>query len=132
MCWKSLLLAIPILILIDAPYLYLNKDLYLARAKAISGRGYTSRYYSALLVYIALAAGIVYLAVPNIRTTSTRTLMLDAIRWGGIFGITAYATFDFTTHFMFDGWDFGVALMDTIWGGVLCSLAAGIIAYLMK
>lgn len=133
MCWQAILLSIALLPIIDAPYLYLNKDLYLAATKSISGgRGFTSRYYSAVLVYIALALGIAVLAVPNISTSSWQALALDALKWGGIFGITAYATFDFTTHFMFDGWTFQIAVMDTIWGGILCSLVAGVVAWLLK
>lgn len=133
MCWQAILLSIVLLPIIDAPYLYLNKDLYLAATKSISGgRGFTSRYYSAVLVYIALALGIAFLAVPNISTSSWQALALDALKWGGIFGITAYATFDFTTHFMFDDWTFQIAVMDTIWGGILCSLVAGVVAWLLK
>lgn len=130
MCWKSLLLSIICLIIVDAPYLYLNRNLYTNRTKAISGSGFTSRYYSALVVYLALGLGITLLAVPNIRTTSgISTLVLDALRWGGIFGIASYATFDFTMHFMFEGWTLDVSIMDTVWGGVLCSVVAGIVAY---
>lgn len=132
MCWQAILLSTLLLPIIDAPYLYLNKDLYLAATKAISGRGFTSRYYSALLVYIALALGIAVLAVPHIRTASWNTLVLDSLKWGGVFGIAAYATFDFTMHFMFADWTLGIAVMDTIWGGVLCSLVAGCVAYILK
>ena len=102
----------------------------MARTKAISGSGFTTRYYSALIVYLALGLGITYLAVPNIRTNAgINVLILDAMRWGGIFGLVSYATFDFTTHFMFAGWDLGVSVMDTVWGGILCSIVAGLVAY---
>ena len=133
MCLQAILLSTIIILLLDAPYLYLNKDLYLAATKAISGgRGFTNRYYSALLVYIALAIGVAVLAVPNIRTSSWNTLVLDSLKWGGIFGLAAYATFDFTAHFMFDDWTLRIAVMDTIWGTILCSLAAGIVALIMS
>ncbi len=133
MCWQAILLSFVILPLLDAPYLYLNKDLYLAATKAISGgRGFTQRYYSAALVYVALALGVAVLAVPNIRTGSWNSLVLDSLKWGGIFGLAAYATFDFTMHFMFADWTLPLAIQDTIWGGILCSLAAGIVALLMK
>jgi uncharacterized membrane protein len=133
MCLQAILLSTVLIPLLDAPYLYLNKDLYLAATKAISGgRGFTNRYYSALLVYIALAIGVAVLAVPNIRTSSWNTLVLDSLKWGGIFGLAAYATFDFTAHFMFDDWTLRIAVMDTIWGTILCSLAAGIVALIMS
>ena len=133
MCWQAILLSTIIISLLDAPYLYLNKDVYLAATKAISGgRGYTNRYYSVVLVYIALAIGVSVLAVPNIRTSSWDTLVLDSLKWGGILGLAAYATFDFTAHFMFNDWTLRLAVMDTIWGTILCSLAAGIVAWILK
>jgi len=133
MCWQAILLSTIIIPLLDAPYLYLNKDLYLAATKAISGgRGFTKRYYSAILVYIALAIGIAVLAVPNIRTSSWNTLVLDSLKWGGVLGFAAYATFDFTAHFMFDNWTIQIAVMDTIWGTILCSLVAGLVALMLK
>jgi uncharacterized membrane protein len=131
MCWQAILISILLLPLLDAPYLYLNKDLYLSATKAISNRGFTSRYYSAVLVYLALAIGIAVLAIPNIRTSSWNTLILDSLKWGGILGLATYATFDFTMHFMFDDWTLRIAVLDTIWGFILCSLAAGITALIM-
>jgi len=133
MCWQAILLSTFIIPLLDAPYLYLNKDLYLSATKAISGgRGFSNRYYSAILVYIALAIGITVLAVPNIRTSSWNSLVLDSLKWGGILGLAAYATFDFTAHFMFDDWTLRLAVQDTIWGTILCSLVAGLVALIMS
>ena len=117
-------------ILIDAPYLYINRNLYRGKVKAISGESkFTTRYYSALIVYLALALGVLVLVLPRIRTGSISDILEDSILYGGVFGLTAYATFDFTMHFMFDGWDLGVSIMDTLWGGVLCTIVAFIITF---
>ena len=128
------LLTIIIFIVIDAPYLYINADLYKNRTNTISGKTYTKRYYSAIIVYLALALGILVLALPRIRTNKDTPInhrILDSIIYGGTFGLASYATFDFTMHFMFDGWDLGVSIMDSIWGGVLCSIVSFIISYLL-
>jgi len=127
------LLCIIIFIVIDAPYLYLNANLYKDRTTAISGRKYTKRYYSAIIVYIALSLGVLVLALPRMRTSKDTMLkdrLLDAIIYGGTFGLASYATFDFTMHFMFEDWDLGVSVMDSIWGGILCSIVTFIISYL--
>jgi uncharacterized membrane protein len=55
--------------------------------------------------------------------------MRDSLMYGGLFGLVSYSIFDFTNHFMFEGWDIYVALMDAIWGGVLCSIVSFIISY---
>ena len=118
---------------VDAPYLYLNANLYKNKTKAISGKDYTKRYYSAVLVYLALALGIVFLSLPRMNinaNTSLQTRISNSILYGGIFGLTSYATFDFTMHFMFDAWDLSVSIMDSLWGGILCSIVTFIISYL--
>lgn len=113
-----------LLIAIDAPYLYSTKNMYQQRIQRISGKPLTKRYYSALVVYLAIALAMVIFALPRIRKDN---IVLDSITYGGILGVTTYAVFDFTTHFMFEGWDIGVSVLDSLWGGVLCSIAAMII-----
>lgn len=119
-------------ILVDAPYLYLNRNLYKNKTQSISGKGFTNRYYSALVVYLALALGLLVLVLPNIRKDKLSNTIKDAIIYGGIFGLTSYAIFDFTLHFMFDNWDLGISIMDSIWGGVLASIVSIVIILLWK
>jgi uncharacterized membrane protein len=119
-------------IVIDAPYLYLNSKLYTDITRSISGKTFTTRYYSALIVYLALALGVFVLVLPKIRKDTTRNMLYDSLLYGGVLGIVSYATFDFTAHFMFDGWTLGVSIMDTIWGATLCSLVSFITVYLWK
>ena len=127
MCWLNLLKTIILLAVIDAPYLYLNSTLYGEKVKVISGKKITNRYYSALMVYIALASGIVFLVRPLIMQDKDTNLIRKSILYGGVFGFAAYATFDFTMHFMFQDWDILVSIMDTLWGSVLCSIVAYVV-----
>jgi uncharacterized membrane protein len=117
--------------MVDAPYLYLNLNLFKKKTMAISGKPYpNNRLYSALLVYIAIALGIVVFVLPKIDTSKTLSIrMRDSLMYGGLFGLVSYSIFDFTNHFMFEGWDIYVAMMDAIWGGVLCSIVSFIISY---
>ena len=130
---KNLIISMILLIIVDAPYLVLNKNLYLAATKNISGKGYAMRYYSALIVYIAIALGLITLALPNVTKSSkwTETLMQSAL-YGGVFGLTSYAIFDFTMHFMFEGWTLGISIMDSIWGGILCTIVTFIMVSFVK
>ena len=131
MCMLAYLASIVLFMLVDAPYLYLNSKMYEKKTIAISGKTFTKRYYSAVIVYLALALGIVFLALPRMRKDSSiKNRVQDAILYGGIFGLTSYATFDFTMHFMFENWDLGVSIMDSVWGGVLCSIVAFVVSYI--
>lgn len=118
------LCTVVVLIAIDAPYLYATKNMYQQKIQRISGKPLTKRYYSGLVVYLAIALAMVIFALPRIRKDN---IVLDSITYGGILGVTTYAVFDFTTHFMFEGWDIGISVFDSLWGGVLCSLATMII-----
>ena len=129
MYYKEFFLVFILLALIDLPYLYLNTPLFRQVVKQISGKGLTDRYYSAIMVYIALALGITFLVLPRIRAGNNR--LSDSILYGGIFGIASYATFDFTIHFMLEGWSLQVAIMDTLWGAVLCSAVSFLVSYLL-
>ena len=129
MCILAYLSSIVLFMLVDAPYLYINSKMYEKKTIAISGKTFTKRYYSAVIVYLALALGIVFLALPQMRKNSLKNRAIDAILYGGIFGLTSYATFDFTMHFMFEDWDLGVSIMDSVWGGVLCSIVAFVVSY---
>jgi uncharacterized membrane protein len=117
-------------ILLDAPYLYLTSNLYSSIVKNISGKSLTNRYYSGAIVYIALALGLIILVIPNVRTNSLMDIVKDSVKYGGIFGLVVYATFDFTNHFMFTGWPLSVSIMDTVWGTILSTLVTIIYCYL--
>jgi uncharacterized membrane protein len=126
---SQLLVGSVIALLLDIPYLMLTKTLILDTTNKINnGKGYAMRYYSAVLVYLAISLGLVVLVLPRInKTTSKLSLLKQSLLYGGLYGLTAYSIFDFTMHFMFKEWSLSLAVMDSIWGGILCSLATYIL-----
>jgi uncharacterized membrane protein len=63
-----------------------------------------------IIAYIAL----VYLAI----TLIPRLTILESF----LVGTAIYAVYDFTNYSVFQNWDFRVAVVDTLWGGVLFTL----------
>jgi len=118
-------------IMVDLPYLYVNNNLFKKKTMEISGKPYpNNRMYSAILVYIAIALGIVVFVLPKIDTSKTLSIRIkDSFLYGGLFGLVSYSIFDFTNHVMFEGWDIYVAVMDAIWGGLLCAIVSFVISY---
>ena len=116
---SKLLVIFFLLIIVDSPYLYYNYGKYKNITQSISKKSYTSRYYSIAVVYIALSIGLLLLVLPKIRK---QHLVRDSIVYGGGFGMVSYAVFDFTAHFMFEGWNLKTSIIDTLWGGLLCSI----------
>ena len=116
-------------IICDIPFLYYNVDKYKNITTAISKKPYTTRYYSVAMVYVALALGLMVFVLPLIKTKMHTTInttkqLQTCIIYGGLFGVVTYGVFDFTTHFMFKDWDLQTSIIDTVWGGVLCSIVA--------
>ncbi len=125
----QLLVGSIIALLLDIPYLMLTKTLILDTTNKINNnRGYAFRYYSAVIVYLAISLGLIVLVLPRIKPTKSKLeLLKQCVLYGGIYGLTSYSIFDFTMHFMFKEWTLSLAVMDAIWGGLLCSLATYIL-----
>ena len=131
MTFIKFLLTTILTFIVDIPYLYVNYNFFKKKTMEISGKPYpNNRMYSAVLVYIAIALGLIVFVVPKIDTSKTLSIRIeDSFIYGGLFGLVSYSIFDFTNHFMFEGWDIYVAVMDAIWGGLLCAIVSFVISY---
>jgi uncharacterized membrane protein len=106
---QFILMAI-VLLAIDAVYLKLIAPLYNLQVKKIQGNEINFRMYSAIIVYIILITGLYYFIIgPN-----------KSIKEGAFFGLVIYGVYDFTNHAILDNYSLPLAMMDTIWGMVLC------------
>lgn len=114
---KNLLLISVLLLFLDAPYLWLSGGIHQRRIRAIQGgRPVRFRPLAAVVVYPALA----YLL------SRCKTL------WEAFLtGLTVYAVYDFTVLALFQDYTLSVAILDTLWGGVLFTLGLGITKYLL-
>jgi len=80
---------------------------------------------AAVPFYAIYALGIVVLAVrPSLAARSSTV----ALGHGGLLGLTAYATFEFTSLAILKGWTIALVIVDVIWGTLLTALVA-FIAY---
>ena len=107
--YMNLVLLSLLILLLDAPYLMLSGKIHQERIRAIQGgRAIRFRPAGAIVVYPALA----YL-VSRCKTRGEAFMM----------GLTVYAVYDFTLLTLFHDYTLGVAVMDTLWGGILFTLA---------
>ena len=72
--------------------------------------------------YIFYIAGIVFFAVTPALTNGG---LSKALLYGMLLGLFAYGTYDATNLSTLKGWPPEVAIVDTVWGGFLTSMAAG-------
>jgi len=110
---KDIIILVIILIIVDSIWLYLIKDKYSEQILNIQKEPLTVNLYSAAIVYFLIAYGLLYL--------TKNATNHEKIKMAFVFGITSYGIYDFTNGALLKNWDFNIAILDTIWGGILCS-----------
>ncbi len=82
---------------------------------------------AAIVVYIALIAGIIIFVLPKANGSIKQALL-----YGALFGLASYATYDFTNLATLEGWSTKISIIDTIWGMTLCATTAAVTVWLTK
>jgi uncharacterized membrane protein len=110
--FATLLKLFVLLILVDSVYLYLTKSIFGEMIVRIQKFAIQPRYWSAAVVYILLSLGLYWFILKPNRPV-----------WEAfLFGIIVYGVFDFTSYAIFKKYDLSVAVMDTVWGGILLAI----------
>lgn len=79
---------------------------------------------AALIFYLVYLSSLIILFInPHLSDSSAQALAWKSF----LFGMTAYLTYDFTNLAVMKGYPWGIALADTLWGGVLTMTTALII-----
>jgi uncharacterized membrane protein len=81
------------------------------------------RLSAAIVFYLLYAAGIVVFAVSGAVRGGGWT---QALLYGGLFGLFAYATYDLTNQATLRNWSLTLTIADIIWGSFLTGVAAAL------
>jgi len=80
-------------------------------------------WVAAMVFYLVFVAGIVVLVVwPAIERES----LAWALSLGALFGLVTYAAYDLTNLAVLEGYPLKIALVDLLWGTVLCASVSAI------
>lgn len=107
--WKEFIFSSTILLLLDSVYLTLIGKAYSQQIFNIQKLPMKVRFSGALFSYLFLIIGLNYFII--LRNKSA----LDA----GILGTVIYGVYDATSYALLKDWDGTLAVVDTLWGGVL-------------
>jgi uncharacterized membrane protein len=106
--FKTLLKAAAVIFIIDIFWLS-TAGIYARKiTEEIQGSPLKVRYVGAIIVYLLLAHML-------LQTTSTQQAF--------IYGACLYGVYDFTSYALLSGYDWKLAVADTLWGGLLFVLA---------
>jgi len=110
---REYIIAFFVLALIDVPWLTLQMSTATTMFTKIQGsRALAMRLWAAPIVYAALA----YLLV-----------QMKSLKEAAASGVAVYAVYDFTNLLTFKDYNLSFAIQDTLWGGVLFSIAYSIL-----
>ena len=76
---------------------------------------------SAVLAYALMVIGLHTFVLPKL--SSDKPSVRECLMSGFIFGIVVYGIYDFTCGAVFKKWDFKLATLDILWGGLVYFLA---------
>jgi len=81
----------------------------------------TPIWSAALVVYLALALGILWFVLPRVSAANP---VMSAGLWGFAFGIIIYGVYDMTNLATLAGYSLRLATVDMLWGGVIGGLSS--------
>ena len=114
---KQFIVVLLVIIIIDIPVIsQLMKPSWKKMVENIQITPLNIKTYPIILVYILLVLGIVIYVLPNV---SDKNILRDSIVYGGILGLIIYGIFDFTNYSLISKYDLKLAIIDTLWGGIL-------------
>lgn len=113
--------AIPVFILCDILWIgFIAKNFYHDKIGFLLG---PVNWVAAGIFYILFISGLTFFATyPGIQAQSIKL----AIMYGGLFGFFTYLTYDLTNLATIKNWPVSVAVVDILWGTVLCAVVAGV------
>lgn len=119
--WTFLTLFLIVLI-IDVPVIsFVFRKLWETSIKTIQGTDMIIKPGYAFITYLLIPLGILLFVYPLIDKTNW---IQTSLLYGFLFGIIVYGVFDFTNLTILDKYPLNVAVIDTLWGGVLCALVS--------
>lgn len=111
------ILSAAILLALDLVYLNMNKGAFATQIVQIQRVVMQVKLIPIILCYILLIFGLNYFILSRHRP------VYEAV----ILGVLIYGVFDTTNYALFKKWDWKLAIMDSLWGGVLYGLTTFIV-----
>lgn len=118
-----------IFVSVDVFILTLLKEQWNSVVKSIQNKPLKVNYKYAFLTYVFLVFGLYYFVYRHINK---KTWKFDAFGQAFIFGLVTYGIFDLTNLSIFNNYNLPLAMIDTLWGGLLSAIVCGTTYYLIN
>ena len=109
---REVIISAIVMLILDGCYLYLNQKTFSDLITNVQRVILQFRPLGAIVCYILLIGGLNYFIISRNRSIPEAFL----------FGLVIYGVYESTNYATLKKWTPGVAIMDTVWGGILMSL----------
>ena len=111
---KELIISALVMLGLDATYISIIKDSYMKQIQNIQTTKPNVDMVAVVICYIFMIFGVNYFIIQK------NASLLDAF----LFGIVIYGVYDATSYALFSKWSAKLAIIYTIWGGILMMTTA--------
>jgi len=108
------------LVLLDSIYLWLMKNAFNQQISIIQGSPIQLNIFAAVICYISLIFGLYYFIIREKKSIKDAFLL----------GLVIYSVFDLTNLALLRNWSPIIALIDSLWGGVLFGSTTALVYYI--
>jgi uncharacterized membrane protein len=100
------------MMVLDFIYLFANRNAIGLQIASVQRVAMQIRIVGAIACYVVLISGLYYFILREHRSPYEAFLL----------GLVIYGVYESTTYSLFKNWSLTVALVDTLWGGILLAL----------
>jgi uncharacterized membrane protein len=119
-----------LVIIIDIPVIsILFKPRWDKTIKDIQGTSLNVNMVYAFITYILIPLGLLIFVYPKIDDNKW---LEQSILFGFLWGVITYGIFDFTNLGLLSKYPLDLAIIDTLWGGILCAIVLTITKYIFS
>ena len=124
----SILFIMSILVIIDSIYISATRKWYENQIVTIQRVAMNIKPFGAFVCYLFLVFGLWHFVLSSSARSGKKTeeIVFNAF----LLGLIVYGVYASTSYALLKKWSPNLAIIDTIWGGVLFALTASIILYL--
>ena len=105
-----------LLLLIDSIYLFTINNAFSKQIELVQNSPLSLNMIATGLCYISLTLGIYYFILKDNKS------IFDAF----LLGVMVYSVYDMTTLALLKDWQWSLAIIDSIWGGILFTVTSAI------
>jgi len=110
--FPSVLIVSLFLLVLDFIYLSINRKAFELQIAAVQRVSLQMNLVGAIVCYLFLIFGLYWFIIREKKS------LLNAF----LLGLVIYAVYEFTSYALLKKWELSIAIMDTLWGGILFTL----------